>query len=193
MPPARKERADAARNREAVLAAADRLFAERGDCEVSMDDIAAAAGVGKGTLFRRFGDRVGLIKALVAQRSEALRAGIATGPPPLGPGGAADERALALLDALLRFKLDNRPLMLALENAGSGSPYLSETYGPWHAQLAALLAEARGERDADFLAHALLAAVRSDLIEHLTAAGTSPADIRSGLTALARAALTPSP
>ncbi|MFE7122011.1 TetR/AcrR family transcriptional regulator [Streptomyces sp. NPDC057654] len=193
MPPVRKERSDAVRNRELVLIAADRLFAERGDCEVSMDDIAAAAGVGKGTLFRRFGDRVGLIKAVVAQRTEALRADISTGPPPLGPGAPADERALALLDVLLRFKLDNRPLMLALENAGSGSPYLSETYGLWHAQLAGLLAEARGERDAAFLAHALLAAVRSDLIEHLTATGTPPADIRSGLATLARATLTPSP
>ncbi|KOG90827.1 TetR/AcrR family transcriptional regulator [Streptomyces varsoviensis] len=193
MPPVRKERADAARNREAVLAAADRLFAERGDCEVSMDDIAAAAGVGKGTLFRRFGDRVGLIQALVARRAEALRADIEAGSTPLAPGAPADERALALLAALLGFKLANRPLMLALENAGSGSPYLSETYGPWHAQLAGLLAEARGERDADFLAHALLAAVRSDLIEHLTATGTSPADIHSGLAALARAVLSPTP
>src|SRR6185312_10778811 len=50
------ERADAARNRRKVLAAAEGLFATRGVAAVSMDDVAAAAGVGKGTLYRRFGD-----------------------------------------------------------------------------------------------------------------------------------------
>uniref|UniRef100_UPI002FF0ABD1 helix-turn-helix domain-containing protein n=1 Tax=Streptomyces cyaneofuscatus TaxID=66883 RepID=UPI002FF0ABD1 len=60
-----KPRADAARNREAVLAAADRLFAEHDSPgTVTMADIAAAAGVGKATLFRGFGDRTGLIRAL---------------------------------------------------------------------------------------------------------------------------------
>jgi AcrR family transcriptional regulator len=190
-PPPRKERADAQRNREAVLAAAERLFSEGEDPDrVSMDDIAAAAGVGKGTLFRRFGDRVGLIKALVEQRTEQLRAEVATGPPPLGPGAPAEQRALALLDALLRLKLDTRPLMLALESAGSGSPYRNETYALWHAELTALLTEARGERDADFLAHALLAAVRSDLIEHLRAGGTPVRRIHDGVAALVRATLT---
>ncbi|MFE0171151.1 TetR/AcrR family transcriptional regulator [Streptomyces sp. NPDC059002] len=189
-PPPRKVRADAQRNREAVLAAAERLFTERGDPDrVSMDDIATAAGVGKGTLFRRFGDRVGLVKELVERRTEQLRADVVAGPPPLGPGAPADERALALLDALLALKLDTRPLMLALENAGSGSPYLNTTYSLWHAELTALLTEARGKQNADFLAHALLAAVRSDLIEHLSAGGTPPRRIHDGVAALARAVL----
>ncbi|MEU7576524.1 helix-turn-helix domain-containing protein [Streptomyces sp. NPDC041068] len=189
-PPPRKERADAQRNREAVLAAAERLFIERGDPDrVSMDEIATAAGVGKGTLFRRFGDRVGLVKALVEQRTEQLRADVVTGPPPLGPGAPADVRALALLDAMLRLKLETRPLMLALEGAGSGSPYQNDTYELWHTELTALLAEARGAQNADFLAHALLAAVRSDLVEHLSANGTSPEEIHDGVAALARATL----
>ncbi|QQC92987.1 TetR/AcrR family transcriptional regulator [Streptomyces alfalfae] len=189
-PPPRKERADAQRNREAVLAAAEELFGAHGDPErVSMDDIAVAAGVGKGTLFRRFGDRLGLVKALVERRTEQLRADVVAGPPPLGPGAPADARALALLDALLTLKLDTRPLMLALESAGRGSPYDNDTYELWHAELTALLTEARGERDAAFLAHALLAAVRSDLIEHLTTHGTPADHIRAGVTALTRATL----
>jgi len=80
------ERADAARNRAAVLRAASRLFddsAEPGD--VSMDDIARAAGVGKGTLFRRFGDRSALLSAVYDERLAGLRKAIATGRPPLGP------------------------------------------------------------------------------------------------------------
>lgn len=190
MPPVRKERADAARNREAVLAAADRLFAERGDPEaVSMDEIATAAGVGKGTLFRRFGDRIGLITALVERRTEQARTAVRTGPPPLGPDTPPRERILALLDTLLQLKLDTRPLMLALESAGRGSPYQNDTYTLWHAQLTELLAGTGRGDDADFLAHALLAAVRSDLIEHLASTGASPQRMHAGVAALARAVL----
>lgn len=58
--PPPRERADAARNRAKVLAAATKLFAEEGVEAVSMDAVAAEAGVGKGTLFRRFGDKAGL-------------------------------------------------------------------------------------------------------------------------------------
>jgi len=61
--PARALRVDAERNRRRILAAAAALFAERG-VDVSMDDIAAAAGVGVGTVYRRFPDREALIEAL---------------------------------------------------------------------------------------------------------------------------------
>ncbi|MGI5509956.1 TetR family transcriptional regulator [Streptomyces sp. CA-106131] len=63
--PPPKERTDATRNRAAILAAAARLFAERGADDVSLDEVAAAAGVGKAALFRRFGDRAGLAAALL--------------------------------------------------------------------------------------------------------------------------------
>lgn len=56
-------RADAVRNREKILAAAAVLFAERG-LEVSLDDVAHEAGVGVGTLYRRFADKEALVEAL---------------------------------------------------------------------------------------------------------------------------------
>ncbi len=56
-------RADAERNRERILAAAAEVFAERG-LDVSLDDIAAHAGVGVGTVYRRFPDKDTLIDAL---------------------------------------------------------------------------------------------------------------------------------
>src|SRR5690349_18357886 len=56
-------RADAERNRARILAAAAEVFAERG-LDVSLDDIAAAAGVGVGTVYRRFPDKDALIDAL---------------------------------------------------------------------------------------------------------------------------------
>ncbi|ARX83381.1 MULTISPECIES: TetR/AcrR family transcriptional regulator [Streptomyces] len=179
----RKARADAARNREAVLAAADDLFA-RSDSPrgVSMDQIAAAAGVGKGTLFRRFGDRTGLIRAVFTARSEAVRAAVASGPPPLGPATPARDRVPALLDALLDFKLGNRHLSVALEESGGGSPYEAEHYGWWHGVLRDALAATDAVPDADYASHVLLAAVRADLVEHLVAVeGMSGEEIRGRL------------
>src|SRR4051794_34272066 len=80
------ERADAARNREKLLCAARRLFAERGPDRVSMDEIAQEAGVGKGTLFRRFQSRGGLMRALLGDPEKELQDGFIRGAPPLGPG-----------------------------------------------------------------------------------------------------------
>ena len=51
-----------------------------------MDQVAAAAGVGKGTLFRRFGDKSGLAAALLDARERVLQEAVLFGPPPLGPG-----------------------------------------------------------------------------------------------------------
>ncbi|MDN3247583.1 AcrR family transcriptional regulator [Streptomyces sp. DSM 42143] len=166
--PERKPRKDAARNREAVLAAADALFARRESPEdVTMADVAAAAGVGKGTLFRAFGDRAGLLRALYEARMEPIRQAVETGPPPLGPATPPSDRVPALLDAVLCFKLDNRRLALALEEGGSSSPYRAEHYERWHSLLRAVLEQVPGLTDSGFTAHALLAATRADLVEHL--------------------------
>ncbi|MFD3372957.1 MULTISPECIES: TetR/AcrR family transcriptional regulator [unclassified Streptomyces] len=164
----RRPRKDAARNRAAVLAAADTLFTK---CEspddVTMADIATAAGVGKGTLFRAFGDRTGLIRALYATRLEPVRSAVEEGPPPLGPDAPPLDRVPALLDALLCFKLDNRHLALALEATGSDSPYQAEHYERWHSLLRCALEQIPGLTNSGFTAHALLATVRADLVEHL--------------------------
>src|SRR3954465_10063 len=98
-----RERADAARNRRKVLAAAGELFAMRGVAAVSMDDVAAAAGVGKGTLYRRFGDKSGLAAALLDEWESELQGGMLSGPPPLGPGAPPEERLVAFVDAYLGF------------------------------------------------------------------------------------------
>ncbi|RII08749.1 Transcriptional regulator, TetR family [Streptomyces sp. YIM 130001] len=164
----RKPRKDAARNRQAVLAAADALFARGENPEaVTMASVAAAADVGKGTLFRAFGDRNGLLRALYEARMEPVREAVENGPPPLGPGTAPQQRVPALLDAVLCFKLDNRGLVLALEESGSSSPYQADHYEHWHGLLAAMLSRLPGPADSDFTAHALLAATRADLVEHL--------------------------
>ncbi|MFF4954991.1 TetR/AcrR family transcriptional regulator [Streptomyces chattanoogensis] len=183
----RKPRKDAVRNRAAVLAAADTLFTRcESPADVTMTDIATAAGVGKGTLFRAFGDRTGLIRALYEARLEPVRAAIEEGPPPLGPATPPLQRVPALLDAVLCFKLDNRHLALALEGNGSDSPYRAEHYEQWHTLLHDMLEQIPGLTDSAFTAHALLAAVRADLVEHLAGHECVPReDMRGHLASFA--------
>src|SRR5437764_14546712 len=64
-------RADARRNRDAVLAAAKKLFADQG-LDAQMPDVARAANVGVGTVYRHFATKDDLIAALVADRFERL-------------------------------------------------------------------------------------------------------------------------
>ncbi|MFJ6897245.1 hypothetical protein [Streptomyces hokutonensis] len=53
---------------------------------------AAGVGVGKGTLFRRFGDRDGLLLALLGEAEADFHEAHTSGPPPLGPGAPARHR-----------------------------------------------------------------------------------------------------
>ncbi|WP_406094942.1 TetR/AcrR family transcriptional regulator [Kitasatospora purpeofusca] len=162
--PPPKERADAARNRIAVLDAAARLFAEHGVEAVSMDQVAAAAGVGKGTLFRRFGDKSGLAAALLDTRERVLQEAVLHGPPPLGPGAPAAERLAAFLDAYFDYLLEHLALVRMSETATPGARYRIGAYRFWHRHVAILLTTTP---DPDPTAHALLAALAADHVAAL--------------------------
>ncbi|MER6348688.1 TetR/AcrR family transcriptional regulator [Streptomyces sp. NPDC001595] len=110
-------RADAARNRARLLEAAGRLIAEHGAAGVTMEAVAAAAQVGKGTVFRRFGDRVGLLTALLDHSEHKFQAAFLSGPPPLGPGAPPVERLNAFGHATLRHSIDALELQIAAEPA----------------------------------------------------------------------------
>ena len=70
-PPEAKLRADARRNREKVLRAARETFAESG-YDVPLDEIAARAGVGAGTVYRHFPSKEALFEAVTRARVEDL-------------------------------------------------------------------------------------------------------------------------
>lgn len=92
-PPA--ERRDAARNRERLLDAAKALVDEHGPRAVTMEAVAAAAGVGKGTVFRRYQSREGLMVAVLDHSEAEWQSAVMSGPPPLGPGADPWDRLLA--------------------------------------------------------------------------------------------------
>lgn len=89
------ERADAARNRALLLDAAQRLVREHGVDGLTMDALAKRAGVGKGTVFRRFGNRTGLMLALLDHSEQKFQAAFMFGPGPLGPAASPVERLIA--------------------------------------------------------------------------------------------------
>jgi AcrR family transcriptional regulator len=187
---AERERSDAARNRQRILAAAERLFAERGVEGVSMDAIATAAGVGKGTLFRRFGDRAGLARALLEQREAAFQEAFIRGKPPLGPGAPPADRLVAFGRQLLRFTDVAGPLLLAAETGGPGVRFRAAVYGAYHAHLRALVRAGAPELDADYTADALLAPLSAELVMHQRRGRGIPlATLEAGWEALARRVL----
>lgn len=167
--PPPKERADAARNRAKVLDAAARLFAEHGVDAVSMDAIAAAAGVGKGTLFRRFGDRSGLATALLDERERELQTAILSGAPPLGPQPEPGPRLHAFADAYLDYLWAHLPLVRTSETAAPGARYRIGAYRFWHRHVTTLIAAARPGDDAESLAHAVLGQLSAEHIAAVTA------------------------
>jgi AcrR family transcriptional regulator len=165
------ERTDAARNRQAILRATEELLAHHGPEHISLDRVAAAAGVGKGTVFRRFGSRTGLFQALLSDRAARIHAAIDTGPPPLGPGTPPRDRLLGFLSELAELAARNIALIAAHEQACAADKHQDPTYRRWHDHLAGLIRQARPHADAEFLAHTLLGSFDGDLVRQITAHG----------------------
>lgn len=115
-------RADAARNHAVLVSAAREMIAEAGVAAVTMDGLAARAGLGKGTVFRRFGSRAGIFRALLDSDEREFQSRVLTGPPPLGPGAAPTERLLAYGIARIAHLVDHREVLAAAVDSRSPSP-----------------------------------------------------------------------
>jgi AcrR family transcriptional regulator len=156
------ERADAQRNRLKVLSAAERLFACHGVENVSMDAIAAEAGVGKGTLFRRFGDRAGLALALLQEHTIVMQEGIIRGPAPLGPGAPPKERLKAMARAQLALLEAHGDLIAAGEAGRPGARFRTGPHDFLRMHAGMLIRESDPGADWEVLADILLAPLSSD-------------------------------
>ncbi len=157
-----RERRDAARNRDALLTAAAELIDEHGVEAVTMDAVAGRAGVGKGTVFRRFDSREGLMAAILNRSETAFQAAIISGPPPLGPGAEPMERLLALGHRRVELNLLHSSLISAAGRAGARS-YAAESFTAMHVRY--LLGELGVHGDIAFLATALLAPLEVPILE----------------------------
>jgi len=188
------ERADAARNRQRILQAAERLFAERCPGRVSMDDVARAAGVGKGTLFRRFGDRAGLARAVLSTREAAFQEAFIRGAPPLGPGAPAAERLVAFGRGMLGLADSQSELLLAAETGSPGGRFRGQPYATYRLHVASLLRDAAPGLDPEYTADALLGTLGAELVAYLRDAREMPLErVADGFEQLVRALIPPTP
>jgi AcrR family transcriptional regulator len=197
----RRERADAVRNRRAILAATEELLATHHPRDISMEQVAVAAGVGKGTIFHRFGNRMGLMRELMIERAQALEEAVTAGPPPLGPGAPDRERLLAFLDAIIEVVGRNKSLLAELAYAGITEAPAGEAkehagqdrndhpvYRFWHGHISALIAAQRPDADADMVAHLMLGSLHSEpILAQLAAEG--PERLSAAMRAVAAAVL----
>ncbi len=187
------ERADAARNRQRILAAAQRLFARDGVTCTSMDAIASAAGVGKGTLFRRFGDRASLALALLESSERAFQDDFIRGPAPLGPAAPSCERLVAFgLSLLQRVEAHSDLLLAAQTDGGAGRRFEIGPYGAYRTHVTILIRDAAPDLDADYTAEALLAPLGAEVVLHqLRQPGMTTDRLAAGWEAIVRRTLAP--
>ncbi|WET81875.1 helix-turn-helix domain containing protein [Amycolatopsis sp. QT-25] len=182
-----RERSDAARNRAKILKAAERLFAAHPAADVTMEDIAKAAGVGRATLYRRYPDRSAIAVALLDEHERELQERLLTGPPPLGPGAPPAERLAAFYAAMIELLTRHAHLVLGTEVGHSR--FTSGPYRLWRTHVR-LLAEQADAKDPDALADILLAPLTADVFLHQTGElGLSAERITAVLAEQARRAL----
>ncbi|RSN33853.1 TetR family transcriptional regulator [Amycolatopsis sp. WAC 04169] len=182
-----RERSDAARNRAKILKAAEELFAERPAADVTMEDIAKAAGVGRATLYRRYPDRSAIAVALLDEHERELQERLLTGPPPLGPGAPPAERLAAFYAAMTGLLARHAHLVLGTEVGHSR--FTTGPYRLWRTHVRHL-AEQASAPDPDVLADVLLAPLAVEVFLHQTGElGLSVERITDTLAELARRTL----
>ncbi len=190
------ERSDAARNRRKILGVARALFEERGVTNVTMEELARASGVGKGTLYRRFPHKGFLCQALLDEPTRALQGRT------LGLLSEAGVPALEKLDLflglLVGFTEENLDLLYGGNEPLCGADRLERFAHPaydWRRStvLGLLRAAARdGELDVgldlEYLAAALLAPLDLDLYYYQRRVQGLPAErLEAGVRSLADA------
>jgi AcrR family transcriptional regulator len=115
------------RQSDKILDAAGRLFGTQRFHEVRMDDIATAAEVGKGTLYRYFNDKEELYLALLARASEQFMAGMAE---VVAGEGSPRARLEAVVAAIIDY-FDTHPHLMDLIMRAEVQRETGETF-PWH-------------------------------------------------------------
>jgi polyketide synthase 12 len=125
--PPHAERADAARNRQVLLAVAREMLAAHGADKLTMDGLAERSGLGKGTVYRRFGTRAGIFQALLDDDERTFQEQVLSGPPPLGPGAPPLDRLIAYGRARIGFLIGHREVARSALDGRQRGPAAAET------------------------------------------------------------------
>jgi AcrR family transcriptional regulator len=193
------ERADAAANRLRILQVAEELFAERGVEDVNMAEIAEAAGVGKGTLYRRFANKAELCLSLIDEQMAAFQNDrLAEMRLQSAQGVAKMDQLASFLEALAHFTDTHSPILCEVQRADllpevdKVNPALPHfwQYMTVHSLLQTAVAnqEIPANLDLDYLADALLAPLKADLFRfQRQVRGFSLDQISRGLQTLVQA------
>jgi polyketide synthase 12 len=163
------ERADAARNRLHLVATAREMIAELGVDRLTMDALAERSGLGKGTVFRRFGSRAGIFLALLEDRERGFQEQVLSGPPPLGPDAEPLERLIAYGRARVGLLMANRDIARCALDVRQ--PVLARSQTPMSQSHIRMLLKQMplGPVDLDVLAVQLTAALDGPLLLQLSA------------------------
>jgi len=163
------ERADAARNRLHLLTTARQMLAEQDPDRLTMDGLAERAGLGKGTVFRRFGTRAGIFRALLDDDERAFQQRVLSGPPPLGPGAAPLERLIAYGRARAGFMVGRREIARAALDCSQPLP-VGQRAPMSQIHIRVLLGQlSLGRVDLDMLTVQLAAALDGPVLLYLSA------------------------
>jgi polyketide synthase 12 len=174
------ERADAARNRRQLLATARQMLAEQDADKLTMDALAERAGLGKGTVFRRFGSRAGIFRALLDDDEREFQDQVLSGPPPLGPGAGPLDRLIAYGRARIAFLIEHRDIARAALDGSQAIPAGAQTpLSQLHIRMLLGQAGLPGA-DLDVLAVQLTAALDGPLLLYLSSEQLGAAAARAG-------------
>jgi polyketide synthase 12 len=165
----RPERADAARNRAQLLATARQMLSEAGPDQLTMDALAERSGLGKGTVFRRFGTRAGIFQSLLDDMERGLQEQMLSGPPPLGPGAPPVDRLVAFGRARVHWLIENREIARQALDGRQPIPGGTETPAAQMHIRMLLRQMSLGGVNTDVLAIQLAAALDGPLLLYLSA------------------------
>lgn len=166
-----KERRDAAEHRRRILAAARALFSTQGVDATNMKEIARAANIGQGTLYRRFGHKGALCEALLQENifcfQQTIESHFST-----YPHASAFDKLEHILTQMIHFNEQNHPLLAAMIDSASGprrEEFFQSPYYLWmYATLSQLLEKGIVDKeihelDVNLTAHLIITSLKGTI------------------------------